>query len=254
MIVERRLPRNSSTTSAASSAPTTRCSSTCVCRRADLDRVVADDVDASSPAAASSAARRPRPSPRRRPRRCSCRTACAPTARSPARRCAPRPSRRPPRRRSTVGDVAHADRVVALLAHDDVADLRRPRPRGPRCAASCSSGRSRADRPGTLTFAGRDRALDLERRHAGRGEPDRIEVDVDLALLAAEDHDLADAVEALDALLDLLVGEPRQLARRHALRALDRQHDDRRRVGIRLAGPRDGCPAAGRGAPSRCAR
>ena len=77
-----------------------------------------------------------------------------------------------------------------------------------------ASGRVSMRPPGTLTLPRRDRALDLERGHAGRGEPDRIEVDVDLALLAAEDHDLADAGEALDALLDLLVGEPREVAHR----------------------------------------
>ena len=114
-----------------------------------------------------------------------------------------------------LGDVAHLDRVVAELADDDVADLVGLQ----RAALDAQRGVERAalDRAARdVDVAGGDRALDLERRDPGRGEPDRVEVDVDLAVLAAEDHDLPDAGQPLDPLLDLLVGEPGQLADRHA--------------------------------------
>src|SRR5262249_24677933 len=104
-----------------------------------------------------------------------------------------------------VGDVAHADAVVALLAHDDVTDLL-----GLGGAALEAQrhvlrpGLDRAARYVDVTI--RDRALHFERRHASGCKPDRIEVDVDLTLAPAEQHDLTDALQALDALLDLFLG------------------------------------------------
>src|SRR6185436_10486529 len=117
-----------------------------------------------------------------------------------------------------VGDVADAHREVTLLADDDVADLLR----FDGAAFDAQRGVLRAHLELTawhVDVRARDRALDLERRYAGRGEPDRVEVHVDLTFLAAEDHDLPDALQTLDALLDGLVGEARELARRHAGRA-----------------------------------
>ena len=99
MIVLRRLPRNSSTTSAARRAPRTRCSftaSTLVRIVAELSRTTLQLV---AGRAASSDLRHARRAPRRRPRRCSRPTACGSTARTAGlpSRCW-RPSRPPPRR------------------------------------------------------------------------------------------------------------------------------------------------------------
>ena len=53
----------------------------------------------------------------------------------------------------------------------------------------------------------RERALHVDRGEPGGLELERVEPDVDLPLLAAEDVDLADAVDALDLAAHALVGE-----------------------------------------------
>ena len=53
----------------------------------------------------------------------------------------------------------------------------------------------------------RERALDVDRGEPRGLELQRVEPDVDLPLLAAEDVDLTDAVDALDLAAHALVGE-----------------------------------------------
>ena len=75
MIVLRTLPRKRSTTSAASTAPRTRCSLHGVDAGPDDPRVVADDLDLGPLGQRALHLRRGAPSRRRRRRRCSCPTA-----------------------------------------------------------------------------------------------------------------------------------------------------------------------------------
>ena len=117
-------------------------------------------------------------------------------------------------------DVGDADLVVALLADHDPAELLRIE----HAAGDAQRVVARAGIDLTARHVHvrrRDRAADFQRGDARGGEPDRIEVDVDLAVASAEDHDLTDAGEPLDPTLDLLVGEVREVADGRALRTFD---------------------------------
>ena len=73
---------------------------------------------------------------------------------------------------------------------------------------------------------------DVGRRQAVSVQPIGIDLDLDLAAPRAEEQHLADAVDRLEPLLDVLLEERRQLDDRHRRR--DREHQDRERVGILL--------------------
>lgn len=86
------------------------------------------------------------------------------------------------------------------------------------------------ERPtGHVAVRGRDRALHLQSGDADGAHAHRVEVDVDAALLAAEDLHRANAVDGLQAAAHDLVGDARELDD-GALTA-DRQQQDWRRVG-----------------------
>src|SRR5207245_794202 len=100
-------------------------------------------------------------------------------------------------------DIAHPDRVAGELAHDDVANLLRLN-RATFDAQREVLGTHLHLTAGDTDIARRDRALDLERGHAGGSQPDRVQMDIDLPILTTEDDNLADAFEPFDALADLL--------------------------------------------------
>ena len=129
-------------------------------------------------------------------------------------------------------DVTDADRVARLLADDEIANLVRPLDAA--VDAERELLRAGVDAPARhREVLGPDRALDVERRHVDGAHLDRIEPDVHLALLTADDRDLADAVDRLEVPAHALVGELGDLLDRLP-RPLEREVDDRRRVGIEL--------------------
>ena len=89
---------------------------------------------------------------------------------------------------------------------------------------------------GDLDVLRLQRARDVGDRQVVGAQPIGVEPDVDLALAAAEDEHLADAVDALELAAQHLVGVLGDVADR--LVRGQREAEDRRRVGIELVDAR----------------
>ena len=220
MIVLRTLPRKRKTTTAARSAPTTRCSftpSTLVRMTPESSRTTSSVSPAGS--ALLDVARGARCTRVDDLRPCSRPTACGWRGRRSARRRGwprSRALRRRPRRRRRRGRGSSA----------------RPPARTTRSPISFGSLDAAVDAERELLGPGldatarhrevlrRDRALHVERGDAGAAQLDRVEPDVDLTLLSAEDADLTDAVDRLELAANALVGELGHLLDRVARRYL----------------------------------
>ena len=252
MIVLRRLPRNSSTTSAARSAPRTRCSftaSTLVRIVSELSRTTLQRVAGRQRRLDLAPGAR---APRRPPRRCWRPTACGSTAPPPACRRCWRRSPPPPRRRRPVATsrtrigwpsrCARRSRSIACTLLDAAADAQ---------GQPLRAGLDRAARRGEVLR--HERALHVDGGEPGRAQPDRVEPDVDLALPPADDRHLADAGDALERRRTSWSAS--SVISRIGRFDLQRQEQHRGRVRIELADDRALGPLGQIGhAPSRRAR
>jgi hypothetical protein len=132
-------------------------------------------------------------------------------------------------------DVRDADRVARLFPDDDVVEFGD----GLHAAARAQRERLRAlvhAAAWDLDVLRLHRARDVGDREVVRAQPVGVEPDVDLALTAAEDQHLADAVDALELPPQHLVGVLGDVAYR--LARGEREAQDGRRIGIELVDAR----------------
>ena len=126
-------------------------------------------------------------------------------------------------------DIGDPDRVAVLLADDDVVEF------GDALDAAARAQRERLRAlidaaAGDFDVLRLQRARDVVDRQVVAAEPIGIEPDVDLALPAAEDQHLSDAVDALELAAQHLVGVFGDVADRPVGAEREAQH--RRRVRV----------------------
>ncbi len=117
----------------------------------------------------------------------------------------------------TVATSLEIDRVAAEVGHDDPVDLVDVLELGlgpdQEVVALLGDPAGRQ-----VQVLGPDGLADLGQRKVEEGQLVDVDLDLDLALEAADDLDLADAVDPLDAGPDLVVDEPAQVDRVRAAR------------------------------------